>query len=105
MVSSFEWDGKSAIASNVRETSNVEPGGSHAAAFPIALPDFFIRAYSDPGDTWIDPFLGSGTTICAAHQAKGGQRVGLGIERLAKYVSVCLERFAGLGLEPKLIRP
>lgn len=45
--------------------------------------------------------FGSGTTIVAAHQADGGQRGGLGIERLPKYVSVCLERFAQLGLEPK----
>ena len=71
----------------------------HAAAFPVALPDFFIRAYSDPGDVWLDPFLGSGTTICAAHQ---NDRRGLGIEKLEKYVSVTLERLKGLNLEPQL---
>lgn len=76
-------------------------GAYHAATFPMRLLDFFVRAYSDPGDVWIDPFLGSGTTIVAAHQADGGQRVGLGIERLPKYVSVCLERFTKLGLEAK----
>lgn len=61
----------------------------HAAAFPVALPDFFIRAYSDPGDVWLDTFLGSGTTIVAAHNNK---RVGLGIEKLPKYLGVILER-------------
>lgn len=61
----------------------------HAAAFPVALPDFFIRAYSDPGDVWLDPFLGSGTTIVAAHQNK---RRGLGSEKLPKYLGVILER-------------
>lgn len=61
----------------------------HAAAFPVNLPDFFVRAYSDKGDVWLDPFLGSGTTIVAAHQ---NDRVGLGIEMLPKYVGVILER-------------
>lgn len=74
---------------------------SHAAAFPVALPDFFIRAYSDPGDVWLDPFLGSGTTIVAAHNNK---RIGLGIEKLPKYLGVILERLGEVvGENPKLI--
>jgi len=36
----------------------------------------------------------------AAHQ---NERRGLGIEMLEKYVSVSLERMAGMGLEPRLI--
>jgi site-specific DNA-methyltransferase (adenine-specific) len=94
-----DFDG-SALPSNViavsTETSNV----GHAAAFPVALPDFFIRAYSDTGDAWLDPFLGSGTTIVAAHQ---NQRRGLGIERLEKYVAVTLQRLADMGLSPRLV--
>lgn len=57
--------------------------------------------YSDPGDSWLDPFLGSGTTVCAAHNEG---RQGLGIEQLEKYVSVTLERLAGLtNQQPELI--
>lgn len=74
---------------------------AHAAAFPVTLPAFFIKAYSDKGDVWLDPFLGSGTTIVAAHQ--NGRR-GLGIERLEKYVAVTLERLAALGLEPRKVQ-
>lgn len=37
----------------------------HAAAFPVGLPQFFVRAYSDPGDAVFDPFVGSGSTIIA----------------------------------------
>ncbi len=88
-----------ALPSNVIEAArgfSVNPG--HGAIFPASLPAFFIRAYSDPGDVWIDPFLGSGTTIVAAHQ---NERRGLGIELLEKYVAVALERLAGLGLEPR----
>lgn len=72
----------------------------HVAVFPVALPDFFIRAYSDPGDVWLDPFAGSGTTLVAAHKNK---RQGLGIELLPKYCAVVLERLQGLGLEPKRV--
>lgn len=71
----------------------------HAAAFPVALPTFFIRAYSDEGDSWLDPFLGSGTTIVACENEK---RIGLGIERLPKYCAVILERLETMGIEPRL---
>ena len=74
---------------------------SHGAQFPVALPDFFIRAYSDAGDVWVDPFCGSGTVIIAAHNNK---RRGMGIELLPKYVAVILQRWADLtGGEPVLV--
>jgi DNA modification methylase len=69
--------------------------GVHSAPFPVALPDFFVRAYSDLGDTWIDPFCGSGTVLAACHS---NDRRGLGIEVLPKYCAVILERLADLGL-------
>ncbi len=83
--------------SNVIDLPSSSENVAHGATFPVALPDFFIRAYSDPSDVWIDPFLGSGTTICAAHQ---NDRRGLGIERLEKYCAVTLERLTVMGLEP-----
>lgn len=88
---------------NVITTSTDQLGDivGHAAAFPVALPDFFIRAYSDPGDVWLDPFLGSGTTIIAAHNNK---RRGLGSEKLPKYLGVILERLAThTDTQPELI--
>jgi len=58
--------------------------------------DEIITMY--PGDVWLDPFLGSGTTICAAHNEG---RIGGGIEQLPKYVAVCLERvMATVGKQP-----
>ncbi len=77
-----------------------DSGAAQAATFPIQLPSFFIQAYSDPGDLWCDPFLGSGTTIAAAE--KHGRR-GVGVERLPRYVAVCLERLSDMGLECKLL--
>lgn len=97
-VRSKELDG--ALPSNVIDTSFDGEIG-HAAAFPVALPTFFINAYSDPSDIWLDPFLGSGTTIAAAHNEN---RTGLGIEKLPKYGAVILERLMTLtGKQPQRI--
>lgn len=38
----------------------------HPAPFPVKLPQNLIRFYSFPGETVLDPFLGSGTTSQAA---------------------------------------
>ena len=73
----------------------------HGAMFPVRLVAFFIEVFSAAGDVWLDPFLGAGTTIAAAH-AHG--RRGLGIEKKAEYVAVVLERLAGLGMKPRVLR-
>ena len=61
-----------ALPSNVIIAQNEVSGATvHAAQFPVALPAFFIQAYSDPGDLWCDPFCGGGTTLLAAQQTGG----------------------------------
>ena len=72
----------------------------HTAAFPVGLPAFFVQAYSDEGDVIFDPFLGSGSTVIAAHKTG---RVGFGTELSPKYVAVALERMAALGLKPRML--
>lgn len=83
----------------VKNSSADRAGVAHSAAFPVALPEFFIKAFSDDGDVIFDPFLGSGTTIVAADR---NGRVGIGTELSPKYVAVCLERFESLGMRPRL---
>ena len=74
---------------------------NHAAAFPVALPTFFLKSYSDPGDIWLDPFLGSGTIIVAAENEG---RIGMGTEILPKYCAVILERLSTLtGQAPRRV--
>lgn len=75
---------------------NISTGGghylpyAHSAAFPVALPEFFIKAYSDDGDIIFDPFMGSGTTLIAAE--KNG-RIGYGIEISPAYCDLIVKRW------------
>jgi len=73
----------------------------HPAAFSVGLPSFFIKAFSDEGDRWLDPFLGSGTTLVACETLG---RIGHGIEIAPQYVAVTLERMKGMGLQPELVK-
>jgi len=90
-----------ALPDNVLRISGVSAAVSHAAPFPIGLPEFFVRAYSRRADVWCDPFCGSGTTLVAAHKQ---QRIGYGIEQLPTYCAVILERLADLGLTPQRVQ-
>lgn len=72
------------IGTEVNQTEN------HSAPFPVALPEFFIKAFSDPGDVIYDPFMGSGTTLIAAE--KNGRR-GFGCEISPAYCDVIIKRF------------
>src|SRR5262249_54814418 len=63
----------------------------HSAAFPQALPRWFIELFTDPGDTVLDPFAGSGTTLAAA-LALG--RNALGVELAPKYAARCRDTLA-----------
>lgn len=89
-----------AYPGNMINTNQNESSLGHAAAFPAGLPEFFIKAYSDEGDVWYDPFLGSGTTIVACEQTG---RIGYGMEISEAYVSVCLQRMSDMGLTPELL--
>jgi DNA modification methylase len=74
--------------------------GSHSAPFPRPLVEFFIKAFSDEGDVIFDPFMGSGTTMAAAHVL---DRAGYGCEISPAYCDVILARIGKLaGQEPFL---
>jgi DNA modification methylase len=65
----------------------------HSAAFPVGLPSFFIRAYSDPGDSVYEPFCGSGSTLIAAEQL--GRKC-YGMEISPAYCDVIVKRWETL---------
>ena len=90
------WHAGLARPSNVIEARTECAQGSHAAPYPRPLVEFFLKAFSDAGDAIFDPFLGSGTTMAAAHLLN---RRGYGIEISPKYCDVILLRMQNLELE------
>lgn len=64
----------------------------HSAAFPLSLPDWFIRLFTDEGDRVLDPFAGSGTTLQAA---KNLGRNAVGIDALAEYCEMARKNVIG----------
>lgn len=61
----------------------------HSAVFPIELPTWFIKLFTDENDIVLDPFCGSGTTIVATESLG---RQGIGIEILPENVELCHQR-------------
>jgi DNA modification methylase len=64
---------------------------SHSAAFPAALPEWFIKLFTQETDWVLDPFLGSGTT-CKVAQAMN--RNSIGIEILPENYDLALNSVA-----------
>ena len=63
--------------------------GGHPAAFPVELPTRCIKLFSFVGDTVLDPFLGSGSTLIASYLY--GRR-GIGIEISREYCNIAINR-------------
>ena len=79
-----------------RQVWDSTPGalsGEHPAPFPTSIAERLIRMFSFVGDTVMDPFLGSGSTLCAA--AACG-RHGVGIEIEPTYLAGARKRIAAL---------
>ena len=55
---------------------------NHSAAFPEGLPEWFIKLFTETGDTVLDPFMGSGTTNIVANRMR---RNSIGVELLPEY--------------------
>lgn len=65
----------------------------HSAVFPYWLPEWFITLFTDPGDTVLDPFAGSGTAIFAALDLG---RNAIGIELYHPYYESLRDRLEAL---------
>ena len=74
---------------------------NHSAAFPEALPEWFIKLFTQADDTVLDPFMGSGTTNIVAARMR---RNSIGIELLPEYYDMVAAQISDSELfllEPK----
>lgn len=74
---------------------------NHSAAFPVDLPQWFIKLFTQPGDIVLDPFIGSGTTAVAAIQLG---RNYLGIDINPEFVELARKRVSETQIELPLIK-
>ena len=64
---------------------------NHSAVFPKALPEWFIKLFTQEHDWVLDPFLGSGSTCEVAQELN---RNSVGIEILPEYCEVAKKRIS-----------
>ncbi len=77
------WVGKATVyPTNVVHLATECNNKNHSAAFPQELPEWFIKLFTQEGDTVLDPFMGSGTTIEVADHMN---RNTIGIEIVPEY--------------------
>ncbi len=88
------WVGRElAYPDNVLHLATECSNRGHSATFPVELPAWFIKLFTQPGDVVLDPFLGSGTAAVAAKQL--GRRC-IGIEINPEYIQLAQERLDAL---------
>lgn len=84
------WLGRSKVyPTNVIHMATECGNRNHSAAFPVELPTWFIKLFTQERDLVLDPFIGSGTTAVAAQNLN---RHFLGIDLDPKYCAMARER-------------
>ena len=86
------WLGRSLVyPTNVIHLATECYNRNHSAVFPVELPKWFIKLFTQPGDLVLDPFVGSGTTALAAIQLA---RSYVGIDINPEYVEITKSRLS-----------
>lgn len=92
--SGFIYDSSTHNGKNKRDVWTIPTKpykGAHFAVFPPEIPRLCILAGSKEGDTILDPFAGSGTTLVVAKELG---RIGIGIEANPDYCKLIMERIS-----------
>ena len=85
------WVGRNmAYPTNVLHLATECSNKKHSAAFPDALPEWFIKLFTKEQDTVLDPFMGSGTTLVAAQKLA---RSSIEIDILPEYYDLVRKTF------------
>jgi hypothetical protein len=90
-ISKAEW---SEYATGVWMINHNHKNDGHPAIYPEELVRRLVRMFSYEGDTVLDPFLGSGTTVKVAREMN---REAVGYEREPQYKAVIMQK---LGIVP-----
>lgn len=86
------WLGRDMVyPTNVIHLATECSNRNHSATFPVELPTWFIKLFTQPGDIVLDPFMGSGATALAAIRL-GRNFVGIDISK--EYVELAQRRTA-----------
>jgi site-specific DNA-methyltransferase (adenine-specific) len=95
------WLGRDKVyPTNVIHMATECANRNHSAAFPIDLPAWFIRLFTQPGDVVLDPFLGSGSTAVAAIQLN---RNYVGIDINQEYIDLSRQRVSEIQIALPLV--
>jgi site-specific DNA-methyltransferase (adenine-specific)/site-specific DNA-methyltransferase (cytosine-N4-specific) len=96
------WLGKETVfPTNVLHLATECNNKNHSAAFPEELPEWFIKLFTKQGDTVLDPFVGSGTTLFVSKRMK---RNSVGIDITPEYYEMIKSQIKPVELyllEPK----
>ena len=90
-----------AYPTNVLHLATECSNKNHSAAFPEGLPEWFIKLFTQVGDTVLDPFMGIGTTNIVANRMR---RNSIGIEIFQEYYEIVKSQIPPVELyllEPK----
>ena len=83
------WLGKKYVyPTNVLHLSTECSNRGHSASFPVSLPIWFIKLFTEEGDLVLDPFVGAGTTALACIKLN---RHYIGIEMMENYCNLATE--------------
>jgi DNA modification methylase len=95
------WVGRKKVyPHNVLHLATECSNKNHSAVFPLDLPSWFIKLFTDIDDIVLDPFIGSGTTAVAAVQLG---RNYVGIDNQEEYVKLSQERISEIQIKLPMI--
>jgi site-specific DNA-methyltransferase (adenine-specific) len=93
--SALNGSGENWLEASTPRQNRDSDGTGHPYQKPIKVIEWLMNDLSDPDDLVVDPFLGSGTTLIAAHRT--GRRC-YGMELEPRYADVILRRAEAEGL-------
>lgn len=88
-----------AYPDNVLHLPTENRNQGHSAVFPESLPEWFIKLFTKTGDTVLDPFMGSGTTLKVSKRL---ERHSIGIDIQAEYCALAVARLGLCGYQETL---